>query len=176
MQAYPFELQDFDPEKDEITKQVIAPEFSATDRSVARRASLQILYELDATDHALQVVLAAHLQERPESFAVRQIVRRFVTGVYANRAGIDSLIQDFAPEWPIEQVAIIDRNILRIAVFEYLLQKRVTPVPVIVNEAVRLAQIFGAEHSYSFVHGVLGAVTSDDAVKLRLQATEAEAP
>lgn len=176
MQAYPFELDDFDPEEDTITCEVIHTPFSATDRSIARRASLQILYELDSTDHPLALALEAHLQERPDSYAVRQIIRRFVAGVTANRASIDRLIQHYAPEWPIDQVATIDRNILRIAVYEYLLQKRVTPIPVIINEAVHLAQLFGAENSHSFVHGVLGTVTSDETVDLRLHAVEMETP
>jgi len=176
MEKYPFELDDFDPDEDMITSEVIHPALNAADRSIARRASLQILYELDSTCHPLAMVLEAHLQERPESYAVRQIIRRFVEGVTANRENIDRLIQQYAPEWPIDQVAIIDRNILRIAVFEYLLQKRVTPVPVIINEAVHLAQLFGAENSHSFVHGVLGTVTSDETVGLRLQAEEVETP
>jgi len=176
IEKYPFELDDFDPDEDMITSEVIHPALNAADRSIARRASLQILYELDSTCHPLAMVLEAHLQERPESYAVRQIIRRFVEGVTANRENIDRLIQQYAPEWPIDQVAIIDRNILRIAVFEYLLQKRVTPVPVIINEAVHLAQLFGAENSHSFVHGVLGTVTSDETVGLRLQAEEVETP
>ena len=176
MEAYPFVLDDFDPEADSITSEVIHLPISETDRSIARRGSLQILYELDSTDHPLTMALEAHFQARPDSYAVRQIIRRFVTGVAANRESIDRLIQHYAPEWPVEQVAIIDRNILRIAVYEYLLQTRVTPISVIINEAVHLAQLFGAENSYSFVHGVLGTVTSDESVKLRLQAEEVETP
>lgn len=179
LEAYPIELENCDPDEDFIeseTVMTITPSSHGADRSIARRASLQILYELDSTCHALPKVLEAHLQERPESHAVRQIIRRFVEGVSANRENIDRLIQQYAPEWPIDQVAIIDRNILRIAIYEYLLQKRVTPVPVIINEAVNLAQLFGAENSHSFVHGVLGTVTSDESVALRLQADEVGAP
>ncbi len=176
MAEYPFELDDFDPEEDTITSEVVHPALNAADRSIARRASLQILYELDSTCHPLAMVLEAHLKERPESYTVRQIIRRFVEGVTANRESIDRLIQQYAPEWPVDQVAIIDRNILRIAVYEYLLQKRVTPIPVIINEAVHLAQAFGAENSHSFVHGVLGTVTSDASAALRLQGDEVETP
>lgn len=159
--SYPFELNDFDPAVDTITLEVIDPGPSAADRSIARRASLQILYELDTTDHPLADALEAHLAERPEAYAVRQHIRRFLQGVIANRAAIDGIIQEYAPEWPVDQVAVIDRNILRIAIYEYLLQKRKTPVPVIINEAVHLAQVFGAEHAHGFVHGVLGAITSE---------------
>ncbi len=161
MDSYPFVLDNFDPDEDVITSEVITPELTNTDRSIARRASLQILYELDTTEHTFAAALAAHISEKPQAQAVRQVIRRIVEGVLQNREQIDAILQRYAPEWPIDQVAVVDRNILRIAVFEYLLQKRKTPVPVIINEAVHLAQLFGAEHSHSFVHGVLGALTSE---------------
>ena len=161
LDGYPFHLDDFNPDEDVITSEVIEPETGAADRSIARRASLQILYELDTTDHEIMAVLKAHVSERPEAYTVRQVIRRIVVGVRQHKAEIDLILQQYAPEWPIDQIAAVDRNILRIAVFEYLLQKRETPVPVIINEAVHLAQLFGAEHSHSFVHGVLGAITSE---------------
>ena len=161
LDSYPFELEDFDPDVDQISSVLVKPERHAEDRSIARRASLQILYELDTTDHALAPTLEAHLRERPEAYAVRQVIRRYVAGVTQSRQEIDAILQTYAPDWPIDQVAVVDRNILRLAVFEYLMQTRHTPVPVIVNEAVHLAQLFGAEHAHSFVHGVLGAITSE---------------
>ena len=163
MDSYPFELRDFDPEVDSITSELVAPSISRADRSIARRACLQILYELDASHHALPLALEAHFVERPDSYAVRQVIRRIVNGVIAERERIDDLIQEYAPEFPVSQIAIIDRNILRIAIYEYLVQQRVTPAVVIINEAVRLAQVFGAENAHSFVHGVLGAITSTEA-------------
>ena len=173
--SYPFELSDFDPAVDTITSERVEPIPNSADRSIARRASLQILYELDTTDHALAAAMQAHFAERPESYDVRQLIRRFVEGVTEKRATLDGLIQEFAPEWPVDQVAIIDRNILRIAIYEYLLQKRQTPVPVIINEAVHLAQVFGAENAHGFVHGVLGAITSELAPVLHRPADEVEA-
>ncbi len=161
LNGYPFELENFDPAVDQITSEVVQPAQHAADRSIARRACLQILYELDTTDHALAATLEAHMLERPEAYAVRQIIRRFVQGVTERRDEIDAILQAYAPDWPIDQVAVVDRNILRLAVFEYLMQTRATPIPVIVNEAVHLAQLFGAEHSHSFVHGVLGAITNE---------------
>lgn len=162
MDDYPFELENFDPENDEITSEVIEHELSATDRSVARRASLQILYEIDTTQHLIGEVLDAHLRERPESGDVLRLITTFVHGVMDNIESLDALIQKHAPEWPIDQVATIDRNILRIATYEFAIQKRHTPVPVIINEAVHLAQIFGAENAHSFIHGVLGAITAGE--------------
>ena len=161
LDGFPFELEDFNPEEDLITSEVVELDIGAADRSIARRASLQILYELDTTDHDAASVLAVHFAERPEAYAVRQVIRRLVSGVIAHRGAIDAILQEYAPEWPIDQVAVVDRNILRMAVFEHLLQTRETPIPVIINEAVRLAQLFGADHSHSFVHGVLGAITAE---------------
>ena len=175
MDAYPFDLEDFDPDQDSITSVIVEPAQNSADRSIARRASLQILYELDTTRHPVGSVISAHIQERPEAYGVRQIIRRIVAGVYAHREAIDLLIQRYAPEWPVDQVAIVDRNILRIGVYEHLLQERNTPVPVIINEAVHLAQLFGAENSHSFVHGVLGTITSDESIALPEAAQEREA-
>ena len=145
-----------------ITSEVIEPPVSRADRSIARRASLQILYELDATGHDLAAVMDAHFLESAESVAARPIIRRLVNGVLENRLAIDAILQEYAPEFPVDQVAVIDRNILRIAIYEHLIQRRNTPVPVIVNEAVQLARRFGADNAHSFVHGVLGALTDDE--------------
>ena len=173
--SYPYELQDFDPAVDSITSELVNLAPSAADRSVARRASLQILYELDTTDHQMAAAMEAHFAERPEAYAVRQHIRRFVEGVLDKRQTIDGILQEFAPEWPVDQVAVIDRNILRLAIYEYLIQQRVTPIPVIINEAVHLAQVFGAENAHGFVHGVLGAITSELAPAREFAAEEAEA-
>lgn len=162
MDDYPFELENFDPERDEITREVVEHEEVTTDRSIARRASLQILYEVDTTHHLIGEVLDVHIRERPESSDVRRIITVLVHGVIDNMEAIDELIQQHAPEWPIDQVAVVDRNILRIATYEFVFQKRVTPTPVIINEAVHLAQVFGAENAHSFIHGVLGALTATE--------------
>ena len=169
---YPFELQNFDPAVDQITSELVRLDRHAADRSIARRACLQILYELDTTDHPLAAAMEAHMTARPEAYAVRQIIRRIAAGVRQRRGEIDAILQTYAPDWPIDQVAVVDRNILRLAVYEYLMQTRKTPVPVIVNEAVHLAQLFGAEHSHSFVHGVLGAITNEIEPEANLAADE----
>ncbi len=174
LKGYPFELDDFNPEEDLITSEVIEPELGAADRSIARRASLQILYELDTTDHDMKAVLEVHMTERPEAYAVRQIIRRLVGGVIEHKAAIDVILQQYAPEWPINQVAVVDRNILRLAIYEHLLQNRETPIPVIINEAVQLAQLFGADQSHSFVHGVLGAITAEAKQKFEVAVDEVD--
>lgn len=173
----PLPLMHLQPEEDDIavTSELVKPEISRTDRSIARRASLQILYELDTTDHSLAAVMDAHFYASGESRQVRPVIRRLVQGVLENKLAIDAMLQEYAPEFPIDQVAVIDRNILRMAFYEHLMQQRHTPVPVIVNEAVQLARRFGAEHAHSFVHGVLGALTADTAQEDAVAEPEPEA-
>lgn len=164
LESYGIELDNCDPDEDFFESETmitITPPLPATDRTIARRASLQILYELDTTDHDMKDVLDAHFAERPEAYVVRQVIRRIVRGVTEYRLAIDAILQQYAPEWPVDQVAVVDRNILRMAIYEHLLQKRETPIPVIINEAVQLAQLFGADQSHSFVHGVMGAITAE---------------
>ncbi len=85
-------------------------------------------------------------------------VRELVSGVIQNKEKIDLNIQNFAPAWPIEQIPVVDRNILRLAIFEILLDNKV-PVKVAINEAVELAKTFGGDNSSRFVNGVLGSVS-----------------
>ncbi|MQY55386.1 MAG: transcription antitermination factor NusB, partial [Dehalococcoidia bacterium] len=86
-------------------------------------------------------------------------VRELVDGVLTNKDRIDSMIQTYAPAWPVAQLATIDRNILRLAIFEISLNNRV-PVKAAINEAVELAKTFGSENSAKFINGVLGTVSA----------------
>ena len=86
-------------------------------------------------------------------------VRELVSGVIQNKEKINENIQSLAPAWPIEQIPVVDRNILRLAIFEILLDNRV-PVKVAINEAVELAKTFASDNSSKFVNGVLGAVSA----------------
>ena len=86
-------------------------------------------------------------------------VHELVDGVIRNKADIDQNIKRFAPAWPIDQIAMIDRNILRLAIFEILFDNKV-PVNVAVSEAVELAKAFGSGNSAKFVNGVLGSVSA----------------
>lgn len=177
LESYAVELDNCDPDEDFFESETmitITPPLPATDRTIARRASLQILYELDTTDHDMKDVLDAHFAERPEAYVVRQVIRRIVRGVIENRQAIDAILQQYAPEWPVDQVAVVDRNILRMAIYEHLLQKRETPIPVIINEAVHLAHLFGADQSHSFVHGVMGAITSEEKQNFELAVDEVD--
>ena len=85
--------------------------------------------------------------------------RELVSGVIQNKEKIDLNIQSLAPAWPVEQIPVVDRNILRLAIFEILLDNKV-PVKVAINEAVELAKTFGSDNSSRFVNGVLGSVSA----------------
>jgi len=80
-----------------------------------------------------------------------------IQGVIEHQASMDDLIARFAPEWPLDQMAVIDRNILRIAIYEFLISEE-TPVKVAINEAVELAKIYGADSAPRFINGVLGTL------------------
>ena len=131
----------------------------AGERRRARALALKSLYEIDSVGHEADGILSripagGGLSEENEAF-----VRELVSGVSRNKEKIDQNITNFAPAWPIEQLPVVDRNILRLAIFEILLDNRV-PVKVAINEAVELAKTFGSESSPRFINGVLGSVSA----------------
>jgi N utilization substance protein B len=129
------------------------------DRHRARIVALQALFEIDIAHHDPEVVLQQRLAVRPLSQSGHDFARTLVQGILEHQANLDALIQDNAPEWPLDQVAVIDRNILRMAIFEFVVQGN-TPVKVAINEAVELAKVFGSDSSGRFVNGVLGTIVS----------------
>ena len=128
-------------------------------RRRARAIALQALYEIDSTGHGVEGVLAHLLDGGGLSGENESFAGELVRGVIQNREKIDRDIQTFAAAWPIGQISVVDRNILRLAIFEILLDNRV-PVRVAINEAVELAKTFGSDNSSRFVNGVLGSVSS----------------
>ena len=128
-------------------------------RRKARALALQALYEVDSVGHEVEGVVTHLLAEGGLSEENASFVHELVSGVIQNKEKIDHQIQSFAPAWPIEQIPAVDRNILRLAIFEILLDNRV-PVKVAINEAVELAKTFGGDNSPKFVNGVLGAVSA----------------
>ncbi len=127
-------------------------------RRRARIIAIQALYELDLTNHPLDLVVQRRIED--EGLPVQGIpfVFHLVNGVVQYKHHLDSLIQRYAPEWPIEQMAPIDRNILRMALFEFNIDGK-TPVKVAINEAVELAKLFGSDSAPRFVNGVLGSLS-----------------
>lgn len=124
-------------------------------RRDARALTLQVLYEVDLAAHEPAQVLHDHLGEREITEEQEQFVRTMVAGISRDRARLDEYIQQIAPEWPTDQMAPIDRNILRMALYELLNQPE-TPVKVAINEAVELGRLFGSESTHRFVNGALG--------------------
>jgi N utilization substance protein B len=115
------------------------------------------LYEVDSASHSPERALGERLEDAALPQAGEEFARLLVSGVADNRERLDPLIQQYAPEWPLAQIAAIDRNVLRIALFELLLAKSAPP-KVVINEAVELAKLFGSDSSHRFINGVLGAL------------------
>jgi N utilization substance protein B len=128
-------------------------------RRKARVIALQALYEIDSSGHKAEDVLNRLLAEGRLTEENSEFVRELVTGVIEHKRKLDTDIQTFAPAWPVEQIPTIDRNILRLAIFEILIDNKV-PVKVAINEAVELAKTFGADRASKFVNGVLGSVST----------------
>ena len=128
-------------------------------RRKARAIALQALYEIDTTGHEAEMVIDRLLAESGLDEENNAFIRELVTRVGQNKEEIDRNIKTFAPVWPIEQMPVIDRNILRVAIFEILFDNRVS-VKVAINEAVELAKKFGGDNSPKFVNGVLGSVSA----------------
>ena len=127
------------------------------DRTRARGIALQALYELDVTDHAVGTVLTERLEAAELDDDLEVFFRSIVLGVLPIRQELDNFIADHAPDWPLDQVAIIDRNILRIALWEFAVADG-TPLKVAINEAVELAKTYGSDSAPRFVNGVLGSL------------------
>jgi len=128
-------------------------------RRRARALALQALYEIDSVGHSPDTVLEERLAETPLPEPAAAFSRRLVMGVLRCQSVLDRFIQEHAPEWPVEQMACVDRNILRMALFEFAVDGS-TPVKVAINEAVELAKMFGSDSSARFVNGVLGALVA----------------
>ena len=126
-------------------------------RRQARMIALQTLYEYDIAQHLPAEVLQRHAEERHLQLRVVEYAQELVTGVCNHLAEIDAHIQSAAQEWPLQQMARIDKNILRLAIYEILFNNTV-PAKAAINEAVELAKLFGSNTSSRFINGVLGTI------------------
>jgi N utilization substance protein B len=126
-------------------------------RRRARRITLETLYEYDLVDHPPFEVLARRVEDQPLETTGLEFARRLIQGVIDYQQQVDRLIARYAPEWPLDQMAVIDRNILRMAIYEFLIADE-TPVKVAINEAVELAKTYGSDSAPRFVNGVLGTL------------------
>lgn len=139
-------------------------------RTKARGVALQALYEIDITNHDIGVVLEARFDDAALEKRLEEFARSIVNGVSPIRKLLDSYIAEHAPEWPIEQVSTIDRNLIRIALWEFAVNGE-TPIKVAINEAIELAKKFGSDSTPRFVNGVLGSLAArENEIKQSLKA------
>jgi N utilization substance protein B len=131
---------------------------AAGKRRKSRVLALQALFELDAVGHAPELAISHLLEGAGTSKETEEFAQALVRGVIENRERIDDIIRKTAPAWPLEQISVVDRNILRLAIYEILIDNKV-PMRAAINEAVELAKEFGGETSPKFVNGVLGSVS-----------------
>ncbi len=129
-------------------------------RRKARSIALQALYEIDSVQHDPEETLKNLREELKLSDETFKFAGELVNGVIRHKEKLDAQIRRYAPAWPIEQIAFIDRNILRLAIFEILIDNKI-PVKVAINEAVELAKSFGGDSSSKFINGVLGAISAN---------------
>ena len=135
-------------------------------RRKARVKALQALYEIDSVKHDVADVLGRQTEEDPIEEESALFIKELVDGVLSNEGEIDRFIEIYAPAWPVAQMALVDRNILRLAIFEILFNNKV-PVKVAINEAVELAKMFGGDNTPKFINGVLGTVSAQSGKKRR---------
>ena len=135
-------------------------------RRKARVKALQALFEIDSVGHDVAEVLEREIEEEPLEGESVAFVKELVEGVLSNEGEINKVIEIYAPAWPVAQMALIDRNILRLAIFEILFNNKV-PVKVVINEAVELAKTFGGDNTPKFINGVLGTVSAQSGKKRR---------
>ena len=127
-------------------------------RHKARMVALQALFESDCTNHNAEASLNRLAKDEALPESAVSFATDLVRGVLAHKKRIDTLIQAHAPNWPVQQLSVVDRNILRLAIFEISIENKV-PLKAAINEAVELAKTFGSESSPKFINGVLGAIS-----------------
>lgn len=136
-----------------------------SNRHLARTVALQSLYEWDfyggsTGNRDAEEIVNRNLEETAPDLDEKDFAREMVRGVLAQQSEIDGAIRRFAPDWPLEKITTVDRNVLRIGTYELLFNLEI-PSKVAINEAIELAKTFGGEASGRFVNGVLGAVYRD---------------
>jgi len=127
-------------------------------RTEARGLALQVLYEYDLSGHPVAEILKNRLEEEPKEEGMVAFASQIIYGVVPICAKLDTMIAENAPEWPLDQISSIDKNIIRIALWEFAVSK-ITPTKVAINEAVELAKVYGSDSSPRFVNGVLGSLS-----------------
>jgi len=137
-----------------------------SNRHLARTIVVQTLYQWDFNGQTedLDEILARNKNEFAPDFDDEGFIKHLVDGVVENKENIDGLITKYAPEWPLAQITVIDRNILRLGVYELKFDENI-PAKVAINEAIELGKSFGGESSGKFINGVLGAIYKELGMK-----------
>lgn len=134
----------------------------ASNRHLGRIVALQSLYEYEfrvsSNDESVSIdeILGRNLERYEDEIDDKDFVSSLIHGVLDNQTALDDHIRPLAPEWPLEQIARIDRNVLRLGLYELLYRAEQVPPKVAINEAVELAKAFGSDNSSKFINGVLG--------------------
>jgi transcription antitermination protein NusB len=126
-------------------------------RTRARSLALQVLYEVDVANHPPADIYKLRLEDNPLPDDLSDFARQIIFGVLPLTNTLDQILAKYAPEWPLDQIAAIDRNILRMALWEFAVYHD-TPIKVAINEAVELAKHYGSDSAPRFINGVLGAL------------------
>ncbi|MGQ9497868.1 MAG: transcription antitermination factor NusB [Desulfotomaculales bacterium] len=126
-------------------------------RRQARQTALQVLFQVDMVKTSLEEAFQASLSLSRLPPADEEFARSLAGGVIAHRDRLDAIISQVSHDWRLERMGYVDRNIIRIGLYEMIVDGRV-PSSVAINEAVELAKIFGGEDSWRFVNGILGEV------------------
>lgn len=150
-----------------------------SNRHLARSVAMQTLYEWDFNGREVDPIQNGWLKHNLEEFASGLedggFSEELVRGVLKHREEIDNLITKYAPEWPINQITLVDRNILRLGILELKFADNI-PSKVAINEAIELAKGFGGNSSGKFVNGVLGAIYKDMVAKKELKKVDLTEP
>ena len=141
----------------------MTPAMTSQSRRRSRIAAFQVLFEADITGRLVPEVLNRHLSESTLTLDARKFTTELVYGVGRFLEEIDDTIRRYAPAFPLEDMAAVDRNVLRLAIYEVLFDTGRAPLRVAINEAVEIAKGYGSESSGRFVNGVLGAVALEAA-------------
>lgn len=144
-------------------------------RRRSRIVAFQTLFEIDTVPrHDPEETLQRHIDDARLTEDAAAFARDLVDGVRANQAAIDDVIRDRAPAFPLEDMAPVDRNVLRLAIYEVLFDNQPAPLRTAINEAVELAKGYGSESSGRFVNGVLGSVAMAASSERRGEDEEAD--
>ena len=134
----------------------------ASNRHLGRIVVLQTLYEYEFRSQSedksvdLADIIARNMERYEDTIGDKQFVQDLLNGIVEKQVELDTKLQPMAPEWPISQISRIDRNVLRMGLFELLYMQETVPSKVAINEAVELAKAFGSDNSSKFINGVLG--------------------